>query len=164
MQARFNRHRVITNVNQDVSYLLRGVCTHNLDLKSGANCGVCYVCIFTGVGTWTPLHESGSTPWVLPWSRDARTVRLTIRSHSHRTLGERVQKRRVSKRQHFLCGCAGDEHVLAGTTSTLSEMWLFDRSDSISRFYLAFSIGSSTENSTSKAAISIEIRSIACAD
>ena len=33
------------------AYLLRGICGHNLDPKSGANCGFCYVYIFPGVGT-----------------------------------------------------------------------------------------------------------------
>ena len=39
------------------SYLLRGICMHNLDPKSGANCGFCYVYTFPGVGT----HQ-GATP------------------------------------------------------------------------------------------------------
>ena len=33
------------------SYLLRGICMHNLDPKSGGKCGNDYVYIFPGVGT-----------------------------------------------------------------------------------------------------------------
>ena len=38
-------------IHAEVDKLLRGACMHNLDPKSGANCGFCHVYIFPGVDT-----------------------------------------------------------------------------------------------------------------
>ena len=47
--------------NPNATYLLRGICIHNLGPESGGNCGFCYVYIFPGVGT-RPMAAPVSTP------------------------------------------------------------------------------------------------------
>ena len=51
MRSRMRSRMSSPAPDSHTGFLLRGVCMHNLDPKSGANCGFCCVYIFPGVGT-----------------------------------------------------------------------------------------------------------------